>query len=294
MVNKDMFDEAGIELPYEGWTYAEFRDAVKKLTHGEGQDKVYGICWGFNFTKAAQLDYISAVLGTNDTFTDDTMKTLNWENPVYVEGFNLIKDVCDEGYAPTMEDDIADALTVQSTFLEGKCAMFGIFSQLRLAMDTETYPHDFTTALIPFPVPSEDYAEFYTQDQANYSGDFMCISASTPYKEAACEFARWYIQGGMTPLIKAARYPLWLGTDMDAILDYVEQSAGDSVDIDSLKHLFSTDRSSYIKKSYVNDKGGELATILHEEWEDFMYGVTPTAEEALKKATDRGNTLLAE
>ncbi len=55
-------------------------------------------------------------------------------------------------------------LTVQSTFLEGKCAMFGIFSQLRLAMDTETYPHDFTTALIPFPVPSEDYAEFYTQE----------------------------------------------------------------------------------------------------------------------------------
>ena len=115
--------------------------------------------------------------------------------------------------------------------------MFGIFSQLRLAMDTETYPHDFTTALIPFPVPSEDYAEFYTQDQANYSGDFICISASTPYKEAACEFTRWYIQGGMTPLIKAARY---------------------------------------------------------EEWEDFMYGVTPTAEEALKKATERGNALLAE
>ena len=45
---------------------------------------------------------------------------------------------------------------------------------------------------------------------------------------------------------------------------------------------------------YVNDKGGELSTILHEEWEDFMYGVTPTAEEALKKATERGNALLAE
>ena len=66
------------------------------------------------------------------------------------------------------------------------------------------------------------------------------------------------------------------------------------MDIESLKHLFSTDRSSYVKRSYVNDKGGELSTILHEEWEDFMYGVTPTAEEALKKATDRGNTLLAE
>lgn len=29
MVNKDMFDEAGIALPYDGWTYAEFRDVVK-------------------------------------------------------------------------------------------------------------------------------------------------------------------------------------------------------------------------------------------------------------------------
>ena len=28
--------------------------------------------------------------------------------------------------------------------------------------------------------------------------------------------------------------------------------------------------------------------------EDFMYGVTPNAEEALKKATERGNALLAE
>ncbi len=37
------------------------------------------------------------------------MKTLNWDNQVYVDGFNLIKDICDEGCAPTMEDDIADA-----------------------------------------------------------------------------------------------------------------------------------------------------------------------------------------
>ena len=172
--------------------------------------------------------------------------------------------------------------------------MFGIFSQLRLCMDTETYPHDFTTALVPFTVPSEEYADCYTQDQANSSGDFMCISASTPYKEAACEFARWYIQGGMSPLIKAARYPLWLGTDMDAMLDYVKENAGDTIDIVSLQHLFNTDRSSYTKASYVNSKKGELATILSEEGQDFLYGVTPTAEEALRKATERGNALLAE
>ena len=98
----------------------------------------------------------------------------------------------------------------------------------------------------------------------------------------------------MNPLIKAARYPLWLGIDMDEMLDYVKQTAGDTIDIVSLQHLFSTDRSSYVKPSYVNKKSSELSTILWEEAQDFLYGVTPTAEEALKKATERGNALLAQ
>lgn len=294
MVNKTMFDEAGIELPYEGWTYAEFKDVVAKLTHGEGQDKVYGLCWGFNFSSSAWLTYLNAVLGRNANFGDDTMTWVNWEHPVWLEGFNMVKDLCDKGYAPTLADEVADSMTVQSMFLEEKCAMFGIFSQLRLAMDVETYPHDFTTALIPFPVPSEEYAEYYTQYQKNYSGDFICIASSCQHKEAASEFTRWYIQGGMNPLIKAARYPLWLGIDMDEMLDYVKQTAGDTIDIVSLQHLFSTDRSSYVKPSYVNKKSSELSTILWEEAQDFLYGVTPTAEEALKKATERGNALLAQ
>ena len=101
------------------------------------------------------------MLGRNANFGDDTMTWVNWEHPVWLEGFNMVKDLCDKGYAPTLADEVADSMTVQSMFLEEKCAMFGIFSQLRLAMDVETYPHDFTTALIPFPVPSEEYAEYY-------------------------------------------------------------------------------------------------------------------------------------
>lgn len=294
MINKDMFDEAGIEVPYDGWTYAEFEDAIEKLTHGEGQDKVYGMCWSFSFANTQWINNISAVLGNKGTFKDDTMAELNWENPVWLDGFNLVKNSCDKGFAPALEDDIADTMTVQSMFLEEKCAIFGIFSQLRLAMDTETYPHDFTTALVPFPVPNEEYADYYTQAQANYSRDFICIAANSKYKEAACEFARWYIQGGMNPLIKAARYPLWLGTDMDAILDYVKEVAGDTVDVSSLEHLFSTDRSSSLEASYVNEKSSELSAILWEEAQDFFYGVTPTAEEALGKAVQRGNELLLE
>lgn len=294
MINTDMFEEAGIDIPYDGWTYEEFLEAIASLTEGEGQEKVYGMCWGFDFSDSQWRAHINSVLGNNETFADDSMTTVNWEDPVWIEGLELVMETFEKGYAPTLADDIADSMTVENMFLEEKCAIFGIFSQLRLAMDTETYPHDFTTALVPFPVPDESFAEFKTQAQSNYSGDFMCIASGCQYKEAACEFARWYIQGGMNPLIKSARYPLWLGTDMDDILAYVKEVAGDSVDVTSLEYLFSTDRASYTKPSYVNPKSSELSTILWEECQDFLYGKTPTAKEAMQKAAERGNALLAE
>ena len=294
MINESMFKDAGIAIPYEGWTYAEFKDAMAKLTKGEGQDKIYGMCWGFKNSSTQWSDYISSVLGVNKFFTDETMTTLNWENPVWIEGMNMIQESIDNGYAPSLEDDIADGYTVQNMFLEGKCAMFGIFSQMRLAMDKEQYPHDFVTALVPFPVPSEEYSDNMTQATANYSGDFICVASGSKYKEAACEFARWYIQGGMYPLIKSARYPLWLGTDMPAILDYLQQTAGDMVDAASFEHLFNTDRSSYTKPSFTHAKNQELYDILWEEAQDFFYGKTATAEEAMKKATERGTAILAE
>lgn len=51
MVNADMFKEAGIDLPLEGWTYAEFMDACQKLTKGEGLDKTYAVRFCFADTK---------------------------------------------------------------------------------------------------------------------------------------------------------------------------------------------------------------------------------------------------
>ena len=39
LINEDMFKEAGLDIPYDGWTYSEFLTDAEKLTHGEGQDK---------------------------------------------------------------------------------------------------------------------------------------------------------------------------------------------------------------------------------------------------------------
>ncbi len=41
-INKDMLDEAGLPLPPNDWTFDDWADYARKLTKGEGADRVYG------------------------------------------------------------------------------------------------------------------------------------------------------------------------------------------------------------------------------------------------------------
>lgn len=40
--NKDLFDKAGVQYPKDGMTMEEYRELAKKMTSGEGAEKVYG------------------------------------------------------------------------------------------------------------------------------------------------------------------------------------------------------------------------------------------------------------
>lgn len=291
MINADAFREAGVDIPYEGWTYDEFRDACARLC---AKTQNYAMCWGFDFNYASKLTYVSSVLGEHGIFTDATMTQTNLDDPVWTEGLQLIKDTIDEGWAVPLENDLTEKMTVQTAFLTGNCAMFGIYSQLRLAMDTEKYPHSFVTALVPFPVPGEEYAGYKTQANLAYSGDFISIASGCEYKKAACEFVRWYIQGGMNPIILAARYPLWNGNDTQKILDVLSEHASGTVDPESLTHLFEVDRSAFAGVSHVSGHEDDINEIIWDEWQSYLNGETDSAEKAMKNAKTRADNILKE
>lgn len=286
MINADAFKAAGIDVPYSGWTYDEFRDACRRLS---GDEEHYAMCWGFDFSYTSKISYVSGVLGQNDLFTDETMTETNLDHPVWAEGLQLIKDTMDEGWAVSLADDLNNNMTVQTEFLTGKCAMFAIYSQLRLAMDTETYPHDFVTAMVPFPVPSEEYTAFKTQANQSYSGDFISIASGCEHKKAACEFVRWYIEGGMNPIILAARYPLWTGNDTQEILGVLSTHAAGTIDPESMTHLFGVDRSAFTGASYVSGHDEAIKEIIWEEWQSFLNGETPSAQQAMEQAKERAD-----
>ena len=293
LINADMFKEAGIEIPYDGWTYDEFNAAIEKLTHGEGQDKVYGVCWALKQTFAAAKGLSGSVLGSYSTYKDDTASSVNFDNPVWREGLELVKNSIDNGWGIPYEDEVSESMTVANTFLEEKCAISLCISQMRLVMDTENYPHDFTTALVPGPVPGEEYMTDAYKYHSNMpgDGDIISIAANTEYPEAAFEFMMWYVTGGMAPLAKGGRIPMWNGFDQDAVVEMVMENAGSTIDEKSLRSYLSIDKTQTAKK-LTSSVDSEIDTIYKEEVEAYLYG-QQSVETTIENIVSRANGQLA-
>ena len=90
--------EAGIELPLHGWTYAEFEEACKKLTHGEGQDKVYGMYWNLVKDFNGATNFMPQMITQYGMYTDETMTATNLNNDIYKKGLQMMVDSFNEGW----------------------------------------------------------------------------------------------------------------------------------------------------------------------------------------------------
>ncbi len=294
LINKDMFDAAGIPIPYDGWTYSEFMDAIEKLTTGEGQDKVYGMCWAFNESWTSSKSLLGSVLAPYATFKDDQGSAVNYDNEVWRQGLEMLKTSIDNGWATPLEDEVTENLKVENYFLEGKCAIELCIAQMRLVMDQEGHPHDFTTALVPAPVPDgEEYnTPFYrTHAHVNGAGDLICISSKTPYPDAAFEFALWYLTGGMAPVAKGGRIPLWTGFDKDSVIKMIQENAGDSIDEQSLRNYLSVDNTQGVKELVI-PVADEISTVYREEVEGLLYG-QQDVDTTIEHLVTRGNEMIA-
>lgn len=291
MVNVDLFEEAGLNVPYDGWTYEEFYAAAEKLTHGEGLDKVYGMMWCIKQDIVQPLGMISSVLGENAYYKNLDGSETNFDDPVWANGMQLIQDTMENGYAYALEDELSESLTFANTFLEGKSAMSMNISQLRLILDTETYPHDFKTAIVPGPVPSAEYLTDAYKYHTNYSGtnDLISIAAKSEHPEASFQFVMWYIIGGMAPLAGYGRIPLWSGFAASSITDLLSDKS-DVIDLKSLEGYLSIDKSVAVESPKLNAYN-EINAIIKEEAQNILLGQSGVAD-GLASAKSRGDALL--
>ena len=286
VLNKTMFEAAGIPIPTE-WTFDEFRETAKKLTSGEGQDKVYGMFWNSQQDLTYPIDYLAVqTLGGDPLYKADG--TANLSDPVNVAAVELVNNMMNvDGSSPTHTDSVTQKLSQEGMFLTGKSAMTIGPWMVRSIKDTAQYPHDFETAFAPYPVYKEGERKF---TQGGY-GDLLCINPKSANIDAAWEYLKWYATEGMLPVVEGGRVPAANTYDAQAVTDAFLKGAEKLIDADTTKKILITPASNYAVPS-ITTKLPEINKILTEELENIYTG-TQTVQEGMDKAQERAAQQLA-
>ena len=285
VINKDMFDEAGIPVPTD-WTYDEFREIAKKLTHGEGQDKVYGMFWNSQQDLTYLFSYLVAQTNGGDPMYLSETET-SFQDPVVIKSVELLNNMMNvDKTSPTHTDSMTQKLSQEGMFLTGKCAMTVGPWMVRSIKDTATYPHDFTTAFAPYPVVEKGQRNF---TQGGY-GDHLCINPKSENIDAAWEFVKWYATEGMLPVTSGGRIPASNTFDPEEVARVFLEGAEDHIDMETSMKVLITPADNYAVPSITNHIA-EVKKVAVEELEKIFIG-QETVEDGMAKAKERADALL--
>ncbi|HEY3078747.1 MAG TPA: sugar ABC transporter substrate-binding protein, partial [Chloroflexota bacterium] len=118
--NKKLFDEAGVKYPTADWSWDDFTETAKKLTKGEGNDKIYGSA-GFQQTGFSWYTLIRAWHEGGDIVNAERNKyTLN--EPPGVKAVQWIQDLHHIHKAHATSVDLS-AQGADVAFASGKIGM---------------------------------------------------------------------------------------------------------------------------------------------------------------------------
>lgn len=196
--NVDLFKAAEITPPTqeEPWDWNDFLEAAKKLTQGEGDEKVYG-------TGSYSLE--SAIWSNGAEWVDqETLTKVMIDEPAFTEALQWAADLAlVHGVCPTPEEQTA--LGDYDRFKQGKLAMVGTGTWSLADLWNNC---DFEWDVMPWPVsPNTGKTEIW------FGSAGLAVSSATEHPEAACNLAAYlafhedaqrtaYTMGQAIPMLK--------------------------------------------------------------------------------------------
>lgn len=114
--NKAIFDAAGVDYPSDDWTWEDFRQTAKELTH---VDK--GV-WGVAAPIDYQGGYYNTILQAGGKIISDDGKTAEIDSPEAQAGIKFWTDLQADGSSPTLQQ-LSDTEAV-TLFEQGKIGMY--------------------------------------------------------------------------------------------------------------------------------------------------------------------------
>jgi multiple sugar transport system substrate-binding protein len=143
--NKQLFEENGVPLPTDDWTWADFEEAAAALTQGEGPERIFGLAdWNLN-----RNTWVKMWQKGGDVLSEDrTTYTMN--EPVSVEQVQLIADWHHVQQFHISGVEMGGFATAD-IFVTGRIGMFPQFSVF-----TGILPAEFEWDIAHLPVDPDD------------------------------------------------------------------------------------------------------------------------------------------
>lgn len=288
ILNKDMFDAAGIDVPLD-WDFEEFREICRKLTHGAGNDKVYGIFWNTQANPSeALLHLVLPTLGGDPLYKADGTRS-NLDNPVILKALSLFDATMNiDRSAPDFKESEIKKLSMEDMFFGEHCAMTVGAWLFSAAIDTEHYPHDFVTAFAPWPVADKSERQF---TQGSFGGH-LSINPNSQNIEEAWTFIKWYSTVGAFENIAWGYTPCYTGFSMEDVEDKLFSGADGMLDRESTQRvLLNPDMNLSIP---VIERKIDIVTEIFDAAVETVLTGKMDMETALVQAREQADALLAE
>lgn len=218
--NKDIFDAAGVDYPSNDMTWSEFEELAKKVTYGEGQDKVYGAylhTWQALVQNWAVQNGSDTIMGPDYEFMKDT-----YEMALRMQ--NQDKTTLDYATAKTA------SIHYSGVFQNGQAAMLPMgtwfISSMINAVANGESTVNWGIATIPHP-------DGTNAGQTVGSTTPITINEACENKDAAWELVKFFTsEKGAEILSQSGQFPGSLNEDLLATItstDGMPEGAGEAL-----------------------------------------------------------------
>jgi multiple sugar transport system substrate-binding protein len=176
--NRGMFRAAGLEEPTADWTWDDYREAAKKLTKGEGRDKVYGSLW-----QKWWVPVSDAVQAAGGSVYGEDAKSCTLNQPEGVKALEFLDSLRKDGSDPGATEDRVLGRTGDEVFMAGKAAM--MVGDGRWGVGAFSEAEDLDWAVAPLPKgPSGERSNFFHMPM-------FAIASNSKNPDLAWKFLRY-------------------------------------------------------------------------------------------------------
>ena len=271
--NKDIFDKAGIAYPTNDMTWTQYEELARKLTSGEGADRVYGThdhTWRSTVQLPAILDGKNTIIAKDYSFL----------KPYYEMALGMQKDkiMMDYGTLKT------GSINYQGVFENNQIAMLpmGSWFMGTLMADKAKGTANMNWGIVKYP-----HADGIKPGTTLGTITSLAINSKSSKKDAAWDFLKFFTgEEGAATIAKTGTLPAIKSSD---VINTITSQKGFPTDEESKKALET--EKTYLEMP-VNPKSAAIEVILNEEHDLIMTG-SISVDDGLKEMGKRVSEELA-